>query len=450
MPTLDLYINGKRVAEWEKSSSTLVYDDEWIQKEYAFPISHSLPITQKEHSGEHVQYYFTNLLPDDGEAREKIQNQSDAPSTDPFDLLKATGDDVAGGIQFIDPDDPVPEEPFRIHAKGTEEPRKKKLNDQEIKDQLNDLDENPLGITEDGRFRLSLAGQQNKTGFLKYQNEWYLPQGPVPTTHIFKPEIDMKGDSISNEYFCMKLADALELPVPNVEIAEFNGKRCLIIERFDRHWEGQNLYRLHNEDFCQALQFGPGQRYENKNGPSLEDCAELLRQSDQPKKDHRTFFRAQVFNWLIGNIDGHAKNFSIRWRANRSFVMAPLYDLVSIEPEIEAHKRSRYGGFNAAGRVPDDEELPLFAFAFKIGKKNVERLADITPENFIEEADNFLLSEKQAINILSEFSNSIEGAIQSVDTNSPHKLDSSTLLTIKEGIKTRKEKIDGFLEKHDL
>jgi serine/threonine-protein kinase HipA len=39
---------------------------------------------------------------------------------------------------------------------------------------------------------------------------------------------------------------------------------------------------------------------------------ELLKGSDTPEDDRRTFLKAQLFFWLIGATDGHAKNFSVR------------------------------------------------------------------------------------------------------------------------------------------
>jgi serine/threonine-protein kinase HipA len=54
-----------------------------------------------------------------------------------------------------------------------------------------------------------------------------------------------------------------------------------------------------------------------------------------PAQDLATFWRALVFNWLIGNCDAHAKNFSLLYDAGAP-TLAPLYDLVStvVYPEL--------------------------------------------------------------------------------------------------------------------
>jgi len=48
------------------------------------------------------------------------------------------------------------------------------------------------------------------------------------------------SNSVENEYFCLKLIAALGVPAANVEIADFGGRRTLVIERFDRRWTADN------------------------------------------------------------------------------------------------------------------------------------------------------------------------------------------------------------------
>jgi len=71
---------------------------------------------------------------------------------------------------------------------------------------------------------------------------------------------------------------------------------------------------------------------------------ELLRESDDPIADRETFFRAQIFHFLIGASDGHAKNFSLRPGRRGRFRLAPLYDMLSVAPVVAAGRlqRKRY------------------------------------------------------------------------------------------------------------
>ena len=71
---------------------------------------------------------------------------------------------------------------------------------------------------------------------------------------------------------------------------------------------------------------------------------ELLRESDDPTSDRETFFKAQIFFYPIGALDGHAKNFSLRLGKRGRFNLAPLYDILSIAPVVRAGRlqRKRY------------------------------------------------------------------------------------------------------------
>jgi serine/threonine-protein kinase HipA len=106
----------------------------------------------------------------------------------------------------------------------------------------------------------------------------------------------------------------------------------LLITRYDRTGVGEQLTRLHQEDFCQALGVPSRTKYQAEGGPSFSDCFALIRKaSTQPARDMITLFEASIFNYLIGNNDAHGKNFSFLYApidARPSIRLAPLYDLV--------------------------------------------------------------------------------------------------------------------------
>ena len=56
----------------------------------------------------------------------------------------------------------------------------------------------------------------------------------------------------------------------------------------------------------------------------------LRRYSASPIEDQIKLWEIIVFHWLIGNTDGHIKNFSLVYDANLKAVrLAPAYDIVS-------------------------------------------------------------------------------------------------------------------------
>jgi serine/threonine-protein kinase HipA len=101
-----------------------------------------------------------------------------------------------------------------------------------------------MGEEED--FRISIAGAQEKTALLRRDGEWHKPIGSTATTHILKPQIGRLpngmdlSNSVENEFLCLKLLSALGVPTARAEIADFGGRRTLIVEHFDRRWTSDN------------------------------------------------------------------------------------------------------------------------------------------------------------------------------------------------------------------
>ena len=126
----------------------------------------------------------------------------------------------------------------------------------------------------------------------------------------------------------MMLADKMDLPVPRVKIFH-KPDTFLLVERYDRIWDEDNrLQRLHQEDFCQALQVMPDQKYEAEGGPSLPQCFSVLSLYGlKPAADKKALLRWVIFNVLIGNADAHAKNLALLY-LQRKPVLAPFYDLI--------------------------------------------------------------------------------------------------------------------------
>jgi HipA-like protein len=68
-----------------------------------------------------------------------------------------------------------------------------------------------------------------------------------------------------------------------------------------------------------------------RGGPGMKACLQLLQGSADPQ-DLRLFQLTQLAFWLLGATDGHAKNFSIFLQPGDSYVMTPLYDILSMWP----------------------------------------------------------------------------------------------------------------------
>jgi serine/threonine-protein kinase HipA len=213
---------------------------------------------------------------------------------------------------------------------------------------LDNLAAAPLGLGDDQDFRISIAGAQEKTALLYWKKRWHKPLGTTATTHILKPQIGRLpngldlSNSVENEYLCLKLTAALGLPSAEVEMATFEGKRVLLVERFDRRWtKDKRLLRLPQEDCCQALSVPPTLKYENEGGPGIPAILNLLKGSDTPENDQRQFLKAIIVFWLLGATDGHAKNFSVFLSPGGRFRITPLYDVISAQPSADAGQIQR-------------------------------------------------------------------------------------------------------------
>jgi serine/threonine-protein kinase HipA len=177
-------------------------------------------------------------------------------------------------------------------------------------------------------------------------DQWCVPLGSTPSTHIFKLPLGLVGnlkfdmrDSVENEWLCSKILQAYDLPVANTHIRQFEEMKVLAVERFDRMWweneEGKRwLVRLPMEDFCQATGTPPHLKYESDGGPGVGAIMKLLATSKDPDRDRRIFFQAQVLFWMLRATDGHAKNFSIFLRPGGTYELTPLYDVLSAYPVI--------------------------------------------------------------------------------------------------------------------
>ncbi|MFU8785488.1 type II toxin-antitoxin system HipA family toxin [Aliidiomarina sp.] len=325
--TLHCHMNDQFVGTLKSRLNNLRfrYSDSWLQSNFARAISVSMPLTEQEYSGEALNAYFDNLLPDSLDVRKYIVDRLGAKSTKPFDLLETVGKDCIGALTFLAIPEPQPVPDVKIIP----------LNEEQIGQLIADSRTGKtLGMQHDDAFRFSLAGAQEKTALTFWQGQWGIPVGRTPTTHILKPRIITRpgepdlSSSVENEWFCMRVVQALGLPVAHTKIDSFNGEDVLIIERFDRKIIENKIYRLPQEDFCQALGVTGGSKYEEYGGPSAKEIMKILSTSTASVSDQDTFMSAQLLYWLFAAIDGHAKNFSLALTP-RGYRLTPLYDVLS-------------------------------------------------------------------------------------------------------------------------
>ena len=321
--SLAVWLYGVRVAvvDRERNRLRLSYTEEAFAE---FPLgtpllSLSLPLTTQRYPHRVVHPFLEGLLPE-GEARRAAAADFDLAASDTYGLIRALGRECAGAVVIQPGADPAPRPPTTQAAEA--------LSDDEISARVANLRSAPLGVDE--RVRLSLAGVQEKLVLTRMPDgAWGSPVDGAPSTHILKPEIPDFPNTVENEAFCMRLARHLGLPVANVETTTIDGRRLLVVERFDRtvHRDG-SVERVHQEDLCQATGRSPEMKYEDRGGPSLREIAEVV-QSATATEAVEVLLRAVTLNIIVGNGDAHAKNFSIAHGRSGELALAPLYDVLS-------------------------------------------------------------------------------------------------------------------------
>ncbi len=331
---LYVYMNGVHVGTLTRESTgqlQFTYGHDWLNWEDTRPISLSMPLTEIPYKGAVVDYYFDNLLPDSELIRQRIQTRFSAPSKKCFDLLSLIGGDCVGALQLLT--QPKIKNIKKIHAVP--------INDYQIARLLKHYQTAPLGMSHEFDFRISIAGAQEKTALLWYQDQWCLPKDTTPTSHIIKlpiGKIEHSGidlsESVENEWLCLKILSAYGLPVNQAKIVRFGQIKTLVVERFDRRWaeNGRWLMRLPQEDLCQALGKPAGLKYESDGGPGIQEIMNVLLGSIEANHDRKRFMKSVFLFWVLGAIDGHGKNFSLYIGPKGRYRLTPLYDVISAYP----------------------------------------------------------------------------------------------------------------------
>ncbi len=313
------------------------YDHEWLRAPHSIPLSVSLPLQDEPIAGDAVRFFFANILPE-GSVRDRVAAKLGLSTKNIFGLLRELGGDCAGAIS--------------LHPEGTLPPDRQagypNLSTRELKKIVAGLPRRPLLAGEEG-LRLSLAGAQDKLPVRFDGKSISLPVGGAPSTHILKPCIPHLQHTVFNEAFCMTLAGASGLPVPDSIVFKLGSNHVLLVARYDRLVENEEIRRVHQEDFCQALGLSPEIKYETEGGPGLKNCADLLRRhSSSPARDLMLLLRWTFFNVLVGNADAHAKNLSLLYDQGKAPRLAPFYDLIStlMYQELSRKMAMKIGGEN--------------------------------------------------------------------------------------------------------
>lgn len=341
MKRLSVFAGGQLVGylqENERYELVFSYTPQWLAKQNNIPLSSSLPLVEKALTSDDVTAFFENLLPE-GDVLNFISKAAQISQTNVFGLLERFGGDTAGAFSIL----PEGMEP-------TEEPHYLPVTRVSIKAWFERSRGIPLDIYGE-QARMSLSGAQDKmTVFIDEHGNLLIPLGAAPSSHIIKPSIQHRQDiphTAINEALVMTLAERIGMKIAAVRYMP--ELEAVVIARYDRVMGSDGrLSRLHQNDLCQILGIPSNKKYESEGGPSLKTCFDaVLERSSQPALDKKRLIEWVIFNVLVGNMDGHAKNLSLMTQGN-STQLAPFYDLVctSVYPNLSQKLAFKIGGEN--------------------------------------------------------------------------------------------------------
>lgn len=323
--SLDVYIEGRfagRLERDQRERLAFAYDRDYAFDGKSAPLSLSmLPRRGFVHEGAVVERWVDNLLPDNEATRVAIAAKFGMRSTEPYDLLRHVGRDVAGAVQFVSQGE-------QLGSDGALE----EWDEARVGLEIARLRADPSYVNDRAEVgHWSLAGQHGKFALARVGDQWLEPTGSEPSTHIFKVGIDgLRGSDIA-EFATMRMAAGLGLRVPSAELQLFDGQLALVVARYDRFATDAGVIRVHQEDMCQVLGVSRHAKYQSDGGPSPEDLLAAVREHVLvPHVDRAAsgVVRAQVFNAVTAGTDAHAKNYSLLLRG-AGVRLAPLYDLTS-------------------------------------------------------------------------------------------------------------------------
>ena len=336
---LNVYLKNRFCGQlsWESERNRYFfrYDADYLKDPQAERLSLSLPL-QAEPLDEDASYrFFANVLPPEV-VRRKLEKCLHVSRNNVFGFLKELGGDCAGAVALYSPG---------VSPNLGDREKLRPLDEARASEILKSLRRRPLYAVGEEGYRYSAAGAQDKLVVRMDDGRMLLPLDGTPSTHIVKPGAEGYPESVANELYCQRLARAAGLTAADASTIVLKGERYYVTKRFDREAVDGKVRRLHQEDFCQMLSVDPEMKYESDGGPRFADLVGTMRRLHATLGETLALVDMMLFNFLIGNADAHAKNYSVVYRGRRP-VLAPLYDAVStvVYPDLSREFAMSIGG----------------------------------------------------------------------------------------------------------
>ena len=318
-------INIGVLLHYQDNKNQLIFNPAYIGRRGNKPVltvsqlADSAYLEQIQVSAQRVPSLLSNLLPE-GALREWMAKALKVDINNEFAMLAYSGSSLTGALKAtpIAPEDL----PSWADTQG--------IAVVNIKTPVPDTDGKINGFSFAGvQIKFSGSRKDGRYNLQQSDHDKWIIKTPS-TLHPHLPE---------NEYSAMRLAEAVGVVIPEIELIQLNQldnlpeiklpeeEYAFAIRRFDRAKAEQETRRIHSEDFAQVFGVYSHAKYERHNHETIG--AVLYEYSAKPLADMQQMARRMLANLMIGNGDAHLKNWSLLYPDQMQPVLSPAYDIVA-------------------------------------------------------------------------------------------------------------------------
>lgn len=364
---------GSLVAD-ERGAARFAYAPDYLARDDAMALSLALPLTDAPYGDFATRAYFDNLLQERDSARAEIIAKYRLDNDDIIGILYYLGKDCAGAVSVL------PEGSPPSKAPGVLDRDYVPYTDRQVEEFVLALHRRkplPFGMQDPS----PLAGVQSKIAVARLADGRLAePRLGAPTTHILKVPDERHERDVEREHAAMRLAAELGLPVASTQTLTIANVPALLVERFDRYVEDGQVRRLHQEDFCQALGLPARHKYQRPergaDGYNVPAIRGILDRTVDPAGERLRFAQSTLCDILIGNVDGHAKNFALFHQPGNRVSTTPRYDILPTMLDRNttdefAYRMGRATRLTELGQSDLDDFLSQLGFGSAAGRRRI-------------------------------------------------------------------------------
>ena len=315
----------------EHAGLSFNYRPNYLSGEAPISLSLSMPLRQEPYPDSICRAFFGNLLQERDDTMQRVMDRERIERNDIAGLLLHLGKDCPGAISVLEHGSPP------VKVPGNFETDYEVIDDDKIERLVTALFEREP-LPDDVADPSPIAGVQSKVALTVLPDDRFaqpIEGSGAPTTHILKVSNKRRPNETLLEAASMLLSQSYGISTAQVGNIEIAGINALLVERYDRAIdEAGHVVRVHQEDFAQVLGLPSSLKYERdgQDGARFdaEAIARVIDKSVNPAQMRQTIIAATLFDLMIGNNDGHAKNFSMIHHPVGTVEFAPRYDLVPI------------------------------------------------------------------------------------------------------------------------